>query len=154
MRYVARGLVAALILATLSASAIAKDERAAERHLMVETIQHMALSIGGQVGQAGLDARVLAALRAVPRHAFVPSALSHVAYANQPLPIGLGQTISQPFIVGLMTDLLQVAPGDRVLEVGTGSGYQAAVLSLMAREVYSIEIVEELGRNAAKRTAG
>jgi len=147
--YVARGLVAALILATLSASAIAKDERAAERHLMVETIQHMALSIGGQVGQAGLDARVLAALRAVPRHAFVPSALSHVAYANQPLPIGLGQTISQPFIVGLMTDLLQVAPGDRVLEVGTGSGYQAAVLSLMAREVYSIEIVEELGRNAA-----
>ncbi len=72
-----------------------------------------------------------------------------MAYANQPLPIGLGQTISQPFIVGLMTDLLQVAAGDRVLEVGTGSGYQAAVLSLMAREVYSIEIVEELGRNAA-----
>ena len=142
-----RRFVAALILGMLAVSALAKDDRAAERHRMVETIQNMALSIAGGVG--GLDARVLAALRSVPRHEFVPGDVSHLAYANHPLPIGLGQTISQPFIVALMTDLLHVKPGDRVLEIGTGSGYQAAVLSLLAREVYSIEIVEQLGKSAA-----
>jgi protein-L-isoaspartate(D-aspartate) O-methyltransferase len=146
---VARGLVAALILGTLAASAIAMDDRMPERHLMVEAIQDMALSIEGGVGHAGFDPRVLAALRSVPRHEFVPRELSHMAYSNQPLPIGLGQTISQPFIVALMTDLLQAKPSDRVLEIGTGSGYQAAVLSLLAREVYSIEIVAELGKSAA-----
>ena len=116
---------------------------------MVETIQHMARSIGGGVGHAGFDPRVLAALRSVPRHEFVPRELSHMAYSNRPLPIGLGQTISQPFIVALMTDLLQVKASDRVLEIGTGSGYQAAVLSLLARDAYSIEIVAELGKSAA-----
>jgi protein-L-isoaspartate(D-aspartate) O-methyltransferase len=146
---VARGLAAALLLGILAASAIAKDDRTPERHLMVETIQHMARSIGGGVAHAGFDPRVLAALRSVPRHEFVPPKLSELAYSNQALPIGLGQTISQPFIVALMTDLLQVKPSDRVLEIGTGSGYQAAVLSLLAREVYSIEIVAELGKSAA-----
>ena len=145
--YVARGLVAALILGALAASAIAKDDRTPERHAMVEAIEHMALSIGGGVDH--IDPRVLAALRSVPRHEFVPRELSHMAYSNRPLPIGLGQTISQPFIVALMTDLLQVKPSDRVLEIGTGSGYQAAVLSLLVREVYSIEIVAELGKSAA-----
>jgi protein-L-isoaspartate(D-aspartate) O-methyltransferase len=141
--------VAALILVVLAGSAIASDDRASERDLMVETIEHMARSIGAGAGDRGLDPRVLAALRSVPRHEFVPSEVSHLAYANQPLPIGLGQTISQPYIVALMTDLLQVKPGDRVLEIGTGSGYQAAVLSLLVREVYSIEIVPELGKRAA-----
>ena len=144
---VARGPVAALILGALAASAIAKDDRTPERHAMVEAIEHMALSIGGGVDR--IDPRVLAALRSVPRHEFVPRALSRMAYLNRPLPIGLGQTISQPFIVALMTDLLQVKPSDRVLEIGTGSGYQAAVLSLLVREVYSIEIVAELGKSAA-----
>jgi protein-L-isoaspartate(D-aspartate) O-methyltransferase len=76
-----------------------------------------------------------------------------LAYANRPLPIGRGQTISQPYIVALMTELMQVKPGDRVLEIGTGSGYQAAVLSALVREVYSIEIVPELGRSAAETLA-
>ena len=146
---VARGLAAALILilGALAASAIAKDDRMPERHAMVEAIEHMALSMGGGVDH--IDPRVLAALRSVPRHEFVPRELSHMAYSDRPLPIGLGQTISQPFTVALMTDLLQVKPSDRVLEIGTGSGYQAAVLSLLAREVYSIEIVAELGKSAA-----
>jgi protein-L-isoaspartate(D-aspartate) O-methyltransferase len=147
---VARALVAALILATIAASAIATDDRASERHAMVDTIQQLAQSFGARLGHAEFDPRVLAALRSVPRHAFVPGWLSHRAYANAPLPIGQGQTISQPFVVALMTDLLQVKPGDRVLEIGTGSGYQAAVLSLLAREVYSVEIVPELGRSAAQ----
>ncbi len=96
------------------------------------------------------DARVLAAMRAVPRHEFVPPALAPDAYADSPLPIGEGQTISQPLIVGFMTELLELKPGDKVLEIGTGSGYQAAVLSLLAREVYTIEIVRSLGRRAEK----
>jgi protein-L-isoaspartate(D-aspartate) O-methyltransferase len=127
-------------------SALASDDRAAERQHMVDTIQGQALSIG--LGERGLHQKVVAAMRAVPRHEFVPDDVAHLAYVNHPLPIGLGQTISQPLIVALMTDLLQVKPGDRVLEIGTGSGYQAAVLSLLAGEVYSIEIVEELGKRA------
>jgi protein-L-isoaspartate(D-aspartate) O-methyltransferase len=148
-----RGPLVALILYAVAVPAIASDDRAAERRQMVETIQELALSIAGRTGDPGLDARVLGALRMVPRHEFVPADVSHLAYANRPLPIGLGQTISQPFIVALMTDLLRVRPGDRVLEIGTGSGYQAAVLSLLAREVYSIEIVPDLGKRAARTLA-
>lgn len=146
---VIRCLVAALMLATLAVTATARDGRTAERHQMVEVIERMRLSMQGAVGQKAFDPEVLAALRTVPRHEFVPRGLSSIAYTNQPLLIGLGQTISQPFIVALMTDLLQVKPGDRVLEIGTGSGYQAAILSLLAQEVYSIEIVPELGKTAA-----
>lgn len=142
-------IVAALILGMLAVSAIAKDDRTAERHAMVETIQHMVRSLGSSAVRAELDPQVLAALRSVPRHEFVPPGVSRLAYSNQPLPIGFGQTISQPFIVALMTDLLQVKTSDRVLEIGTGSGYQAAVLSLLAREVYSIEIVAPLGQSGA-----
>ena len=97
--------------------------------------------------------RVLAALRSVPRHLFVPGASLRDAYANSPLPIGHDQTISQPLIVGVMTEALALGGRERVLEVGTGSGYQAAVLSVLAREVYSIEIVPELGQSARKRLA-
>lgn len=94
---------------------------------------------------------VLNAMRTVPRHLFVPPSLAFEAYADHALPIGAGQTISQPAIVALMTDLLEANRSDRVLEIGTGSGYQAAVLSVMAAQVYTIEILPMLGREAAKR---
>jgi protein-L-isoaspartate(D-aspartate) O-methyltransferase len=149
----AAGLVAVVIFGTLTVCAIAEEDRAPERALMVQAIKHMALPLGRDVNNAGFDPRVLAALESVPRHEFVPRELSHLAYDNRPLPIGRGQTISQPYIVALMTDLLQLKPSDRVLEVGTGSGYQAAVLSLLAREVYSIEIVAELSEIAAQTLA-
>jgi protein-L-isoaspartate(D-aspartate) O-methyltransferase len=94
------------------------------------------------------DPRVLAALRAVPRHEFVPAEQRAHAYEDRPLPIGEGQTISQPYIVAVMTELLRLEGDERVLEIGTGSGYQAAVLARLAREVYTIEIVPELARRA------
>src|SRR5262249_27031605 len=120
------GLAVALIFGMFAAPAIASDDRDPERYAMVEAIQDMARSIRGVPGHPGFEARVIAALRSVPRHEFVPRELSHLAYSNRPLPIGFGQTISQPFIVAMMTDLLQVKPSDRVLEIGTGSGYHAA----------------------------
>lgn len=91
---------------------------------------------------------VLAAMRVVPRHLFVPEELRSASYADHPLPIGEGQTISQPYIVGLMSELLEVRAGDKVLEIGTGSGYQAAVLAELVREVYTIEIVRPLCERA------
>jgi protein-L-isoaspartate(D-aspartate) O-methyltransferase len=97
------------------------------------------------------NARVLDVMRDVPRHAFVPDDVEHLAYQDSPLPIGHGQTISQPYIVAYMTEALDVQPQHRVLEIGTGSGYQAAVLSPLAKEVYTIEIVPELAARA-KRT--
>jgi protein-L-isoaspartate(D-aspartate) O-methyltransferase len=107
-----------------------------------------------QIAARGVrDANVLAALRKVPRHLFVPAEQRAEAYSDRPLPIGEGQTISQPYIVGLMTELLEVKPGDRVLEIGTGSGYQAAVLDAMGCEVYTIEIRASLAEEAAKRLA-
>lgn len=104
-----------------------------------------------QIAQRGIrDARVLDALRRTPRHLYVPENLREQAYDDTPLPIGHGQTISQPYIVGLMTELLQLEPGHKVLEIGTGSGYQAAVLARLAGRVYSIELIPEL---AARATA-
>jgi protein-L-isoaspartate(D-aspartate) O-methyltransferase len=146
---VVRGIVPALILGILAVWATAEDDRARERHKMVDALQRMALSLGNHSGSVGFDTRVLAALRSVPRHQFVSSEVSDFAYTNRPLPIGHGQTISQPFIVALMTNLLQLKGSDRVLEIGTGSGYQAAVLSLLARDVYTVEIIAELGKTAA-----
>jgi protein-L-isoaspartate(D-aspartate) O-methyltransferase len=97
------------------------------------------------------DKRVLVAMRKVPRHLYVPREMEPYAYADQPLPIGYGQTISQPYIVAFMTEALELKPQDRVLEIGTGSGYQAAVLAELVREVFSIEIVEPLGKESAAR---
>ncbi|MGD9310871.1 MAG: protein-L-isoaspartate(D-aspartate) O-methyltransferase [Desulfosarcina sp.] len=97
-----------------------------------------------------VDTRVLAAMARVPRHLFVPPDMRDLAYRDSPLPIGYDQTISQPYIVALMSQLLSVRPGHRVLEIGTGSGYQAAVLAEMGASVYSIEIVPQLGRQAEK----
>jgi protein-L-isoaspartate(D-aspartate) O-methyltransferase len=101
-------------------------------------------------GKDSLAPEVMAAMARVPRHEFVPPDLRHRAYDNRPLPIGLGQTISQPYIVALMTDLLELGPGARVLEVGTGSGYQAAVLAELVGHVYTIEIVPALGEGARR----
>jgi protein-L-isoaspartate(D-aspartate) O-methyltransferase len=113
-----------------------------QRHQMVET----------QIAARGVrDPRVLAAMDKVPRHDFVPAGSRALAYADSPLPIGRGQTISQPFIVAFMTEAARIEPDDRVLEIGTGSGYQAAVLAELANEVYSIEIVDALGKTAAER---
>jgi len=99
-------------------------------------------------GRDVTDPKVLAAMRKIERHKFVPPDLRDEAYVDSPLPIGEGQTISQPYIVGLMTQLLQLKGGEKVLEVGTGSGYQAAVLAEIAKEVYTIEIIEKLGKRA------
>ncbi len=95
--------------------------------------------------------RVIAAMRAVPRHAFLPDTLASEAYADRALPIGHGQTISQPTVVAMMTEALELAPEHRVLEIGTGSGYQAAILSLLCREVFTIEIVAPLAEEASER---
>ncbi|MBL8423076.1 MAG: protein-L-isoaspartate(D-aspartate) O-methyltransferase [Candidatus Accumulibacter phosphatis] len=102
-------------------------------------------------GRPVLDPRVLEALRGVPRHMFVPDDLQASAYVNHPLPIGHGQTISQPYIVALMSDLIQPRAGDVVLEVGTGSGYQAAILARLVKQVYSLEIIEGLAAQARVR---
>ena len=99
------------------------------------------------------DARVLAAMEKVPRHEFVPLEMRSEAYNDRPLPIGHGQTISQPYIVGLMTELLGINAQSRVLEIGTGSGYQAAVLAELVSEVYTIELIPELARQAAETLA-
>ncbi len=96
---------------------------------------------------------VLEAMRTVPRHLFVPQDSVDSAYADHPLPIGYGQTISQPYIVAWMTELLRVKPGDRVLEVGTGSGYQAAILAQLGAQVYTVEIIEPLAQQATERLA-
>lgn len=103
------------------------------------------------IGKDKLDPRVMQAMGKVSRDKFVPPDLKHMAYNNGPLPIGHGQTISQPYIVALMTDMLQLEPESMVLEIGTGSGYQAAVLSLLCKEVYTVEIVAELGNEVATR---
>lgn len=104
-----------------------------------------------QIESRGItDARVLAAMTKVPRHEFVPEHLADAAYEDRPLPIGYCQTISQPYIVALMTELLQLQPGAKVLEVGTGSGYQAAILAEVGAVVYSLEILEPLARASAQ----
>jgi protein-L-isoaspartate(D-aspartate) O-methyltransferase len=110
--------------------------------------------VASQIAGRGVgDPRVLEAMRRVERHLFVPASVRPSAYGDHPLPIGHDQTISQPYVVALMTELARVKPGGRALEIGTGSGYQAAVLSLLAKEVYTIEIVEPLAREAAERLA-
>ncbi len=117
---------------------------------MVREITALARQTAAETGRAEISPAVLAAMARVPRHRFVPASQQAHAYENRPLPIGYGQTISQPYIVALMTDLLAVQPGRRVLEIGTGSGYQAAVLAEMGVQVYSIEIVPGLAARAGE----
>lgn len=123
------------------------------RRLMLVEIAANTIYASAQIGKAALAPRVLEVMGKVPRHEFVPLELQPYAYANTPLPIGFGKTISQPFIVALMTDLLQPAPADRVLEIGTGMGYQAAILAELVERVYTIELIEELAAIARQRLA-
>lgn len=120
---------------------------------MVEIIAAHANLVSEQIGKDKLDERVMAVMGRVPRHGFVPVELAPYAYADQPLPIGFDKTISQPFIVALMTDLLAVEPHHSVLEIGTGLGYHTAILSALAGKVYTIELIEELAQKAHKRFA-
>ena len=132
----------------------AERDYAADRERMIETIMALARSPAGLRGSDGLSPTVLGAMREVPRHEFVPENVRGAAYENRPLPIGYGQTISQPYIVALMTDLARPESDDVVLEIGTGSGYQAAVLSRLVDRVHTIEIVEPLARQAKERLDG
>jgi protein-L-isoaspartate(D-aspartate) O-methyltransferase len=144
------GVLSALVAITVvggagspGAGPLAASQAETNEKRMRDMIEH-------QIASRGVtDRRVLDAMRRVPRERFVPPELAGQAYEDNPLPIGLGQTISQPYIVAYMTELLRVAPDHRVLEIGTGSGYQAAVLASLAKEVYTIEIVPELARRAA-----
>ncbi len=120
------------------------------RREMVEIITFHAMVVGEHTGTESLDLRVMAAMATVPRHEFVPFELRPVAYLDSPLPIGHGKTISQPFIVALMTDLLALTSHDSVLEVGTGSGYQSAVLAELAGQVYTVEIIDELAEQGRR----
>jgi protein-L-isoaspartate(D-aspartate) O-methyltransferase len=151
--FLRRALVAAIapLLLAIVVGAAAADPETDARLKMVRTIEVIAHQSGDDATPTTLNAGVLEAMRRVPRHAFVPAAQRQLAYDNRPLPIGYGQTISQPYIVALMTDLLRLAPRARALEIGTGSGYQAAVLAELGHQVYTIEIVSGLAEQAATR---
>jgi protein-L-isoaspartate(D-aspartate) O-methyltransferase len=126
---------------------------AAQREALIREIQSQVRQTRNQLGTARLDPAVVAALRSVPREEFVPLPLRAEAYGNHPLPIGEGQTISQPYIVAVMSQLLALRPGAKVFELGTGSGYQAAILAAMGAEVYSVEIVPQLAERAQRTLA-
>jgi protein-L-isoaspartate(D-aspartate) O-methyltransferase len=118
---------------------------------MLAVIAASAFARRDTIGKSAFDERVMTAMGKVPRHEFVPIEFQPYAYANIPLPIGFEKTISQPFVVALMTDLLDIKADDSVLEIGTGLGYQTAILAQLARKVYSVEIIEELGQKAKQR---
>ena len=121
------------------------------REHMFAVIAASTFKLRDTIGKSAFDERVMTAMGKVPRHEFVPIEVQPYAYANIPLPIGFEKTISQPFLVALMTDLLDIKADDSVLEIGTGLGYQAAILAQLARKVYSVEIIEELGQKAKQR---
>ena len=145
---------AAATLALASAARpVPADDYADRRRGMLDAIARLTSHTAESTGVNTIDPEVMAAIERVPRHEFVPEDLRSSAYANRPLPIGHGQTISQPYIVALMTHLLGVEAGQRALEIGTGSGYQAAVLAELAAEVHTIEIIEPLAERATRRLA-
>ena len=143
----------ALLLLVIASHAALCGPHERERARMIEEIRETAMLAQAPGTDGVIDETVLDALARVPRHRFVPDSEVGRAYENRPLPIGHGQTISQPYIVALMTDLLDVTPGDRVFELGTGSGYQSAVLAEMGCNVWTMEVVEELGERAAETLA-
>ena len=122
-----------------------------ERQRMIADIEAEVAYTRTMIGRDHLNERVMTAMRKVPREQFVPDDLKYAAFRNGPLPVGFGQTISQPYIVALMTDLLELQPEHRVLEIGTGSGYQTAILSLLCKQVYSLEVVPQLADSARIR---
>lgn len=144
----ALGLFASVVSGACPDSAMAPDEYAAQRAQMVADIAAMARVTYAETSRLAFSERVMAAMNKVPRHRFVPAEQLPYAYENRPLPIGHGQTISQPYIVALMTDLLEPKPTDVVLEIGTGSGYQAAILAELTAKVYTIEIIDAVAKRA------
>jgi protein-L-isoaspartate(D-aspartate) O-methyltransferase len=140
-------------LGFMCAFAWAEEDYQRQRERLVAEIARDVAETRGYTGKRKLDERVMQVMGTLGRHRFVPPRQQSLAYANRPLPIGYGQTISQPYIVALMTDMLEPEPGDVALEIGTGSGYQAAVLSRLVERVYSIEIIPELAESATQRLA-
>ena len=134
----------------IASGQVIAGEYALKRQQLLDGIKDDVRMTAEQINKQSFNTIVMQAMNTVPRHEFVPAGLRAKAYENRPLPIGHGQTISQPYIVALMTDLLLPQPGHRVLEIGTGSGYQAAVLSHLVAQVYSIEIIEQLGKSSAQ----
>jgi protein-L-isoaspartate(D-aspartate) O-methyltransferase len=132
----------------MSTPLVADEFYDAKRATMIKEIEGNMRAGYGSLEKAALDEKVIDALGRVPRHEFVPRSIRNLAYENRPLPIGHGQTISQPYIVAIMTNLLQIGKNDHVLEIGTGSGYQIAVLAQLVNMAYSIEIIEPLGKQA------
>ena len=132
-------------------SAADAQDYAGQRARLVVEVDATYAATRAETGLAAMSPQVRAALAKVERHRFVPAGQQSLAYRNHPLPIGSGQTISQPYIVALSTDLIEPQPGQRVLEIGTGSGYQAAILAEIVSKVYSIELVPSLGKEAAER---
>jgi len=128
-----------------------ESDYSAQRQRMIDDIAAVARAAGAESGKPTISSGVIATMAKVPRHSFVPADQQRFAYENRPLPIGYGQTISQPYIVALMTDLMRVEPNHTVLEIGTGSGYQAAILAELAKDVCTIEIVEPLATEAQRR---
>ena len=150
-RWLAMALM--ILVGPAAAAATSEADYATRRQILVERIAADVRATRDYIGRARLDDRVMAAIGRVPRHEFVPDSARSYAYENRPLPIGYGQTISQPYIVALMTDLLALGADSVVLEIGTGSAYQAAVLAELVARVYTIEIIEPLGRAARARLA-
>jgi protein-L-isoaspartate(D-aspartate) O-methyltransferase len=122
-----------------------------ERQVLVAAIRTQATLAAKEIGKSSFGERVLEAMAKVPRHEFVPLEARPFAYANMPLKIGHGKTISQPFMVAVMTDQLDIQPDDKILEIGTGLGYQSAILAELAETVYSIELIDELAKSAKQR---
>lgn len=142
-------MVIGILLLLFSGHVVAQQDWQRQRYALVSEVEAMVSSTRAYLQQDGLDKKVLDAMRTVPRHEFVPIKRRFDAYENRPVAIGYGQTISQPYIVAIMTDLIKPKKGDKVLEVGTGSGYQAAMLAELGVDVYSIEIIEPLAKQAA-----
>ncbi len=145
------GLSLILMSLLLSLPTVARDEYAGARQAMLKSIEEHVKETSLYLDKEALNPNVMKVMGQVPRHEFVPASQKRFAYQNRPLPIGHGQTISQPYIVALMTDLLKVKADSKVLEVGTGSGYQAAILSGLVDSVYTIEIINPLAEQARER---
>jgi len=147
MFYVIQILLLLMLSSTVTAT---EDEYINQRENMICAIEADVRATSKYLQKKSLNPQVMEAMKTVPRHALVPFSQRTYAYLNRPLPIGYGQTISQPYIVAIMTDLLNPQPEHKILEIGTGSGYQAAILSHLVQQVYTIEIIEALGKRAQK----
>ncbi len=148
---VARLIWVAFLMTVLAVPVRGEGVFELERGQMIQAIKHDVISTSRAIGKNRLDSAVFEVMGRIPRHEFVPPSQQRHAYENRPLAIGYGQTISQPYIVALMTDILDLEPSDTVLEIGTGSAYQAAVLGELVENVFTIEIIPELGKQARQR---